>query len=133
MKTGVLSFVVCFALLPVGCKTGDVNGRLDQVLLPEVERWGGNARGQGTAPPVTARWTVERDRFGTVLQTSDLSLEQVNDFLSQAFGTPSKGTTTVGEKQQWVIPARTAGVSIWFCEAHHGVRITVLKPLKVPE
>jgi len=133
MKTRLLGFFVCFALFVPGCKTSVVTGRLDEVLMPEVKRWGGNPEVQGNAPTVRARWTIERDRFGTVLQTADLNFEQVNGFLVQAFGAPSKGGMTVDHHQQWVIPAKTAGVSIWYSESGNGVRITVLKPLNVPE
>jgi len=133
MKTRFLGFFVCFVLLVLSCKTGGVTGRLDEVLMPEVKRWGGNPEVQGNAPPVPAHWTVKRDRFGTVLHTADLNFEQVNGFLAQAFGAPSKGGMTADHHQQWVIPAKAAGVSIWYSEADDGVRITVLKPLNVPE
>jgi|GEM_PF-6860581 len=133
MKTRLCGFFVCLALLVPGCKTGVVTGRLDEVLMPEVRRWGGTPEVHVDAPTVPARWTVKRDRFGTVLQTADLSFEQVNGFLTQAFGPSSKGGVTADHHQQWVIPAKAAGVSIWYSEAVDGVRITVLKPLNVPE
>ena len=86
----------------------------------------------GPTPPV-AHWTRTQDRFGTVLETSDMTFQQVDQFLTGAFGKPNEAGNTAEGQMQWVIPAKVAGVSIWYSKKGDGVKISVLKPLHVPE
>jgi len=133
MNTCALALFVCFVLLVAGCKTGGVTGRLHEVLVSEIKRWGGNPAVSETPATVPARWIIKRDRFGTVLYTADLTFKQVNEYLTRAYGPPRKGGITAEGHQQWVIPATIAGVSIWYAESDGGIRITVLKPLRIGE
>jgi hypothetical protein len=136
MKRLALTVLLGLASLASGCKTtGHVSGRLDEILPTEITRYGGHAI---TIPSesvyaANGEWTIKRDRFGVVLQASDVDFEQVDGFLREVYGTPSKGGKTGEHQQQWVIPAKVAGVSIWYAKMENGgVQVTVLKPLNVP-
>ena len=128
----LLALLASLALFVAGRRAGGQSVPLDQVLMAEIERWGGKPVAQGSAPAVPAlraRWTVKRDNFGTVLETGDLSFQQVDGYLRRAFGPPSKAGVTGDNHQQWVIPAKVAGTAIWYSESGGGIRITVSKPL----
>jgi len=133
MKTRALALFVCFVLVALGCNTGVVTANLHDVLISEMTRWGGRPTVPENPATGPARWIIKRDRFGTVLYSADLTFKQVDEYLARAFGPPRKAGITADGHQQWVIPATTAGVSIWYAEADGGIRITVLKPLKVVE
>jgi len=133
MKTRALVLFVCFVLVAPGCNTGVVTANLHDVLISEMRRWGGRPTVPENPATGPAHWIIKRDRFGTVLYSADLTFKQVDEYLARAFGPPRKAGITADGHQQWVIPATTAGVSIWYAEADGGIRITVLKPLKVAE
>ena len=80
-----------------------------------------------------AHWERRQDRFGTVLETSNMTFQQVDQFLRDTFGKPNEAGNTAEGQVQWVIPARVVGVSIWYSKKGDGVKISVLKPLHVPE
>jgi len=132
MKKVFLLIIVSIAWLASGCGPNHISGRLDGALIDEIKRNGGHAEIHEQLPGLTGRWTCQRDRFGTVFQARDVKFEQVDQFLRRAYGAPRKAGETSEHQQQWVIPAKAAGVSIWYSKLGDGVQITVLKPLEVP-
>ena len=131
MKVSLI-FIVSIVCLTSGCGPNHGSGRLNDVLINEIKRNGGRAEIHEQLPNLTGRWTCQRDRFGSVFQTRDMQFEQIDQFFRRAYGAPNKAGETPEHQQQWVIPARAAGVSIWYLKLGDGVKISILKPLEVP-
>ena len=133
MKSICLIFLVSLAWLSSSCSTHRMSGELDNFLVAEIRRYGGNAGIHEKGVGLGGRWIYERDRFGTVIRSGDVKFEALDQFLKLAYGAPSKAGTTSEQQQQWVIPAKSAGVSIWYSKLDDGVGVTVLSSLKVPK
>jgi hypothetical protein len=134
MRT-LLFVVLTASCVMAGCSTYRSRGSLDQFLACEIERHGGRAvapvfLGDGL---LSERWKFKRDRFGTVVWTRDIAFDNVDAFLRRIYGSPEEAGITNEQQQQWVIPARTAGVSIWYSREGDGVKITILQPLRIPD
>ena len=115
MKIVFPLFFAGVACIVLGCSTSERSANLYDILAPEIKSYGGRmpVSQDGPTPPV-AHWTRTQDRFGTVLETSDMTFQQVDQFLTGAFGKPNEAGNTAEGQMQWVIPAKVAGVSIWY-------------------
>jgi hypothetical protein len=132
MRFKLLFFcLVSAACLAPGCKMHQISGNPDASLVAEIERHGGYPEAHGRTTDLSGHWTYERDRFGTVLRSCDAEFDQVDRFVKERYGMPSKGGNTREQQQQWVIPAKVAGVSIWYSKFGNGVQVTVMKPLRL--
>ena len=81
-------------------------------------------------PALQGHWTYTRDRYGTVFNGSKVEFREVDGFIKQLYGQPKRAGMTSDDQQQWVIPARVAGVSVWYSKYGDGVRIAIVRPLK---
>jgi hypothetical protein len=128
------------ALLAVvaGCAKPHESGDLGQFLVMEVKAWGGKAVSLNGLPKLVGSWTYERHQGeavtfenGTVIWSKDISFNQIDAFLRQLYGAPVRSGTTPENEQQWTMPAKVAGCSIWYSKHGDGVQVTVLKPFKL--
>jgi len=120
----------CFAL-GCGCRTHTVSGSLNAFILSKVVGYGGAAPSGGSSNVMVGKWTVSVDNFGTLIQTDKINFEQVDRFLKELYGAPAAAGRTTEGHRQWVIPARTAGVAIWYLATGEGVRIIINKQLRL--
>ena len=67
---------------PSGLPTSHLSGSLSDLLAPEITAYGGHIPVVHPEPALSnARWTRWRDRFGTVIESSEITFEQVDLFL----------------------------------------------------
>ena len=121
---GILATVFLFT----GCQTHKTTGRLDQFIITEAKLYGAASVGGKYEIALTGVWIVKRDRFGTVIECSGVGFNDLDKFLYETYGKPHRAGKNAEGKDQWVIPAKVAGVSIWYSETGKGVQITILKP-----
>jgi hypothetical protein len=107
-------------------------GGLAQFLEARVEAFGGRLALRPNAPQLHGSWTYREDQFGGDIKTQNISLQQFDSFIKDYIGSPVEGGKTPEGDVQWVIPAKTMGVSIWYSKLDEGVQITVLRPLNLP-
>jgi hypothetical protein len=123
---------LCIACLFQGCATHHVTGHLDSFLVGEINRYGGKVGNHDKTSDLYGEWTYERDQFGTAIKSSEIKFPEVDDFLKQMYGTPTEAGETDEHSPQWVIPAKVAGVSIWYSKLGNGVQISVVKAINPP-
>jgi hypothetical protein len=123
-------FLVAFCNLFSGCAQYPHSGDLGQFLLQRIVDNGGKITTLQTPPQLRGEWKYSDGKLGTSIASDDITLEQVDRFLSAIYGAPSTGGNTPAGDVQWVVPAKKAGVSIWYYKAGKGIQISILKPLK---
>jgi hypothetical protein len=128
MRRVILSLILLFGLMFAGCRTQSTSGRLDQLIITEAKSYGGVIEPSLIDSPLLGKWTLKRDKFGTVITCTGVNFQSVDQLFRNRFGSPHAAGKNGEGKAQWVIPAKVAGVSFWYSELGDGVQITVLKP-----
>jgi hypothetical protein len=123
-------FLVACCDLDSGCSQYPHSGDLGQFLLKRIVDNGGKIATLQTPPQLQGEWKYSDENIGTIIESDDITLEQVDRFLRAIYGAPSKGGNTPAGDIQWVVPAKTSGVSIWYCKGGKGIQISILKPLR---
>jgi hypothetical protein len=122
------TLILLFGLIVAGCRAQADNGRLDQLIITEAASYGGIVVHSPMDQPLLGKWVVKRDKYGTVITCTGVSFQALDHFLRVLYGTPREGGKNGEGNDQWVIPAKVAGVSFWYSKMGDGVQITILKP-----
>ena len=133
MKKGICLALVVSAIWGGGCASRQNSGSLGDFLLVKIKTNGGKVTPSHPPPSLVGEWEYSDEKFGTVIKSDVVTLEQVDHFLRRIYGPPSKGGKTAAGDIQWVVPARTAGVSIWYFKMGKGIEIDILKPIKITQ
>lgn len=123
-----LLFILVVGLTVLGCRTQQTAGRLDEFIVTEAKSYGATGGPPQCESPLLGKWTIKRDKFGTVIDASGVGFEPLDHFFRKYYGIPHGAGKNAENKAQWVIPAKVAGVSFWYSETTGGVQITILKP-----
>jgi hypothetical protein len=112
-----------------GCNTssGKLTGPPDDFVVAEIRRYGGHSD-HPISVHLTGEWTFQRDNYGTVLESKNADFDNLDQFIRNGWGAPKPAGFSASKEQQWVIPARVAGVSIWYLKSGSGVKISLVKP-----
>lgn len=115
----------------LGCRSHQASGSLGDFVLKRITAYGGTPPPLSATGKLPAHWTYTEDRHGILITTRDVSFEEVDRFLRDAYGNPTEGGKTPDGHNQWVIPARVSGVAIWYAKTISGVQININPPLKL--
>ena len=124
-------FIVIFGVWVNGCASHQNSGDLGHFLILKIVANGGKVPTPPSLPQLTGEWSYSDENLGTAITSDNITLEQVDHFLRAIYGVPSKGGKTPAGDVQWVVPARTAGVSIWYYKKGKSVQISIFKPLEL--
>lgn len=123
--------VVCLVgviFMTSGCLAFAHSGRLDAFLVEELHRYGARAPLISPSAELSGTWKYRRDQFGIVIITSSIPFEKVDAFFREAYGAPEVNELRDGP--QYVIPARRAGVAVWYRQRTNGVWVTINRPFQ---
>ncbi len=124
-------FLILLGILVGGCAIHQSSGDLGHFLILKIAANGGKVPTPHSLPQLVGKWSYSDENLGTAITSDNVTLEQVDSFLRAIYGAPSEGGKTPAGDVQWVVPAKTAGVSIWYYRKGNGVQISILKPLKL--
>jgi hypothetical protein len=132
LKMKMLCVIALPLLFLTACATTQKSGDLGAYLEAEIKVMGGKDVSRDKFPNLRGTWTAKRSKEaifeGTVIFTENIAFEGIDNLLRQWYGLPVNSGTTPENQQQWTIPAKIAGCSIWYSKQGDGVRIIVLKP-----
>jgi len=129
MNLRAVFFLCVTFVLGVGCKSQQSSQHLDEFIFSTVQSYGGRKESKTTLPTLKGAWTRTEDKNGIVIQSQKIKFQEVDQILRIAYGDPTEGGKTPDGHVQWVIPARIAGVAIWYSQIGDGVQITINRPL----
>jgi len=132
---GLSTYAVALALFVVGCQpapklpgggraTGQSTGDFSTFLTNTVYSLGGHINGEHQCKQIVGTWWYFTDQYGMLIESRDVSYEDFDSIVKCLYGEPSKFP-----KGQRAIPARTAGVVIWYDTQPYGLRICINKRL----
>jgi hypothetical protein len=122
------SFILALGLVIAGCAARQLSPRLDVFVFHEIKMYGGRVMISRNKEELSGKWDYSRDKFGTLIQCHGSSFETIDHFFRSFYGTPLPAGKNAEGQPQWVIPAKTAGVSIWYSKLDDGVQIDIIKP-----
>lgn len=131
MKKWIVIMSLIVSICCDGCANHQTSGDFGHFMIVKIKANGGESRTSTSLPQLTGKWSYSDDKAGTRITSNNITFEQVDHFLRSLYGVPSYGGKTFAGDVQWVVPARTAGVSIWYYREGQAVKITILKPLEL--
>ena len=131
MKKVTWVFIVVVCIWLSGCTTRHQSGDLGYFLILKIISNGGKATASKPLPQLVGEWSYSNEKCGTAILSDKVTVGQVDRFLRAIYGVPSEGGKTPAGDVQWVVPARTAGVSIWYYKKGKSVQISIFKPLEL--
>jgi hypothetical protein len=121
------------AVMISGCSTkpsaqfGEHRGSLAAFVTAKIQEYGGQSRLR--AAGLEGTWTAREEPLGILIQSGDIKFDEVKRVLEEAYGEGVAAGTTPENERQWAIPARKAGVAIWYAKWHQGVQINLTRPM----